>query len=69
MTISLTDRERSILNLIADGLTNKEIARHLKISVRTVENHRFNIGKRMGKTRRQDFVALARTLASEGTSP
>jgi two-component system nitrate/nitrite response regulator NarL len=39
----LTRREETVLRLIADGQCNKEIARSLNISVRTVETHRQNI--------------------------
>lgn len=39
----LTNREREILQLIAEGYTSKEIANMLFISVKTVENHRANI--------------------------
>lgn len=39
----LTDREREILKLIAEGNTSREIAESLFISVKTVENHRANI--------------------------
>ena len=37
--IGLTPRQRSILGLIAKGLTNKEIASHLNLSARTIEMH------------------------------
>jgi DNA-binding NarL/FixJ family response regulator len=37
--IGLTPRQRSILSLIAKGLTNKEIASHLNLSARTIEMH------------------------------
>ena len=39
----LTDREREILQLLAEGRSNKEIASLLFISVKTVEAHRSNI--------------------------
>ncbi len=39
----LTDREREILQLVADGLSSKEIAQQLDLSIRTVDAHRANI--------------------------
>src|ERR1051326_7084934 len=39
----LTDREREILQLVAEGRTNKEVASMLKISITTVETHRTHI--------------------------
>lgn len=44
---SLTPRQREILRLVASGLTNREIADRLDISVRTVEVHRFNLMRRL----------------------
>ncbi len=43
----LTKREKQILKLIYDGVSNKEIAEHLDKSVRTIETHRFNIMKKL----------------------
>ena len=43
----LTPRQAEILRLVAQGLTNREIAGHLDISVRTVEVHRFNLMRRL----------------------
>lgn len=43
----LTRREETVLRLIADGQCNKEIARTLNISVRTVETHRQNIKNKL----------------------
>jgi len=43
----LTTREREVLKLIAEGTSNKEIADLLFISVRTIENHRANIMRKL----------------------
>lgn len=44
---SLTKREKQILQLIKEGLSNKEIATALGKSVRTIETHRFNLMKKL----------------------
>ncbi len=44
---SLTNREKEVLQLLAEGKTSKEIAADLFISVKTVENHRFQIMKKL----------------------
>jgi two-component system response regulator FixJ len=44
---SLTDRQREVMELAATGLSNKEIALRLRISHRTVENHRAWVMERM----------------------
>jgi len=46
-TLGLTPRQTQILKLIAMGRTNREIAAALRISVRTVEVHRFNLMRRL----------------------
>ncbi len=43
----LTDREREVLVLIAEGKSNKEIADKLGIGVRTIETHRERIMRRL----------------------
>ena len=43
----LTPRQRDILSLVSIGNTNRETAEMLKISVRTVEVHRFNLMRRL----------------------
>ncbi|MEH6652433.1 MAG: response regulator transcription factor [Motiliproteus sp.] len=47
-TPNLTKREETVLKLLAEGLSNKAIARELNISVRTVETHRQNIKGKLG---------------------
>ncbi len=44
---ALTPRQKEILRLVAQGLTNREVAHALRISVRTVEVHRFNLMRRL----------------------
>jgi two-component system nitrate/nitrite response regulator NarL len=44
---ALTDRERDVLTLLAEGLANKEIARKLGISVRTTEAHREHLTRKL----------------------
>lgn len=44
---ALTGREKDVLKLVAEGNSNKEIARNLDISVRTVETHRHNIKSKL----------------------
>jgi len=56
---SLTPRELEVAQLLVEGRTNKEIARHLGISHRTVENHRAWV---MEKTRTHHLVELARLM-------
>jgi len=54
---ALTRREKEVLDLLVTGMTNKEIARRLQISHRTIEAHRANI---MEKTRATSFPHLIR---------
>jgi DNA-binding NarL/FixJ family response regulator len=44
---SITQRERQVLKLIAEGHTNKSMADYLCISVKTVEKHRANLMKKL----------------------
>jgi DNA-binding NarL/FixJ family response regulator len=44
----LTPREREVLKLIADGNTNQEVAERLRLSRKTVENHRTSIMRKLG---------------------
>ena len=60
----LTMREREIVDLIAQGLSNKEIALRLFIEVSTVKNHVHNILEKLRVTRRSE--AAERLLGSRG---
>jgi DNA-binding NarL/FixJ family response regulator len=44
---TVTQREREVLKLVAEGYTNKEIADFLFVSVKTVEKHRANLMKKL----------------------
>ncbi len=56
---SLTDREREILEALAEGLSNKAIAARLYLSVRTVEGHLASIYARLGVHSRTETMLLA----------
>ena len=60
---SLTDREQEILQLIWNGLKNREIGNRLKISVKTVEAHRANM---MKKLRVSNAAQLLKAAIEEG---
>jgi two-component system response regulator NreC len=54
---ALTQREREVLQLIAEGKTNKEVSRQLGMSVKTVESHRRNV---MAKLNIHETAGLVR---------
>jgi DNA-binding NarL/FixJ family response regulator len=56
---TLTQREREILKLIAEGYKNKEIADYLCISVKTVEKHRSNLMEKLNLHNVQALTAFA----------
>ena len=55
----LTDREKEILQLIAEGKTNKEVAGLINISPLTVETHRANLMQKLGLHSTADIVLYA----------
>jgi len=55
----LTQREREVLQLIAEGFSSKEIQRHLKLSLNTVLVHRKNIMHKLGIHKQADLVRYA----------
>lgn len=56
---ALSPRQRQILRMIGTGLSNKEIAGQLEISVKTVETHRARMMEALGCRRANDLVVLA----------
>lgn len=56
---TLTQREREVLKLIAEGYKNKEIADYLYISVKTVEKHRANLMKKLDLHSTSSLTAFA----------
>jgi len=55
--VSISERELEVIELVANGLTNSEIAENLEISKRTVDNHISNI---LVKTKTANRVTLVR---------
>ena len=56
---TLTDREKQVLKLVAEGKTNKEIAEILTISVKTAMAHRANIADKLGIHNRAELIKFA----------
>jgi DNA-binding NarL/FixJ family response regulator len=56
---TLTDREREVLQLAAEGLNNPQIAERLSLSPRTVEMHRGNMMRKLGLKSQTDLVKYA----------
>ena len=63
MSVSLSGRELEIIELVAEGLTNQEIAERLTISKRTVDNHVSNVFTKTGSKNR---VALLNWAMDHG---
>jgi DNA-binding NarL/FixJ family response regulator len=55
----LSDREREVLQLLAEGKTAKEIADELNVSIKTVETHRTNIMSKLGIHRLAELTKYA----------
>jgi RNA polymerase sigma factor (sigma-70 family) len=55
----LTSREREVLQLLAEGLSNREIAEQLNISVKTVETHRSNMMNKLDVDSKTELVKYA----------
>ena len=64
----LSDQERRILDLIAEGMTNRQIAEHLFLAEKTVKNYVSNLLTKLGMSRRSEaaaYVARATTQRAD----
>jgi RNA polymerase sigma factor (sigma-70 family) len=59
---ALTNREKEILDLVAQGLSNREISEQLFVSRYTVESHIKHIYRKLSVSKRTKAVSAARTL-------
>src|SRR6185437_2498835 len=55
---TLSPREKELLDLLVAGHSNKQVALQLKISIKTVENHRSKLMKKMGATNAAELVRM-----------
>ena len=60
----LSPRQREVMNLVVQGFANKEIARQLNLSPRTVENYRAWVMEKMGAVNLADLVRKAMALGA-----
>jgi DNA-binding CsgD family transcriptional regulator len=63
---ALTERERAIAQLVAEGASNPEIAQHLFLSRKTVERHVSNMLRKVGARNRAELAARAAEFEIEG---
>jgi DNA-binding NarL/FixJ family response regulator len=59
----LTDQERRILDLIAEGMTNRQIGEQLFLAEKTVKNYVSNLLAKLGMSRRSEAAAYAARLS------
>ncbi len=57
--VTLTDREKQVLKLVAEGKSNKEVAELLGISVKTAMSHREHVMEKLGVHNRTELVRFA----------
>jgi DNA-binding CsgD family transcriptional regulator len=62
-------RELEVAALVAEGLTNKEVAARLRLSVRTAENHVLNVMNKLGLDNRAQVAAWFTRTRSAVPSP
>ena len=65
----LTDQERRILDLLAEGLTNRQIAEQMFLAEKTVKNYVSNLLAKMGMARRTEAAVYAARRPNGRTEP
>jgi len=63
--VPLTKREREVVTLAAQGLSSKEIADRLVLSIRTVDNHLHHSYSKLGIASREELIQIGPSLANE----
>lgn len=64
--LGITDRELAVLQALAEGRSNKELARALSISPNTVKTHAARLYEKLGARRRTEAIARARAIGILG---
>jgi two-component system, NarL family, response regulator DevR len=67
--VQLTDQERRILDLLAEGLTNRQIGERLFLAEKTVKNYVSNVLMKLGMHRRTEAAVYAARLADRRARP
>jgi len=65
----LSKREIQVVQCLAEGLGNREIADRLKLSQHTVKNHLFRIFDKLGVSSRIELLSMTMTLSQSGSGP
>ena len=63
---ALSDRERQLLSLVAEGLSNREIAEQIGVSPKTIESQRANMMRKMGAAGLPQIIRMAVLLQETG---
>jgi len=66
---ALTDQERKVLDLIAEGMTNRQIGEQLFLAEKTVKNYVSNLLAKLGMSRRTEAAVYAARLADRRKHP
>jgi ATP/maltotriose-dependent transcriptional regulator MalT len=66
---AITDRQLQVIELIAAGYSNEEVARHLGISPRTAKAHSDVLRQKLGCARRRQIPSAYRTLTGRDPLP